>query len=159
MGGDGAGTFSFIGGHGNVGQEDVVFSWSDHTLTVKTVGGDRPGTTLFTVEITDLATGAYKVTLVNNILQSQGDDGEDGNSGIDLIYKVTDSDGSQANGHLTITFNDDGPSARDYTGGHFAEGGVQNDIGDAVIRAAYQCGAPTASERRDVLQPEIMAAR
>ena len=66
VGPDGAGSngFSFAGldgQSGTVGQENVTYSWTagSNTLTATTVGGTRPGTALFTVQVTDPATGAY----------------------------------------------------------------------------------------------------
>ena len=45
---------------GTVGLEKVTYSWNagSNTLTATTVGGTRPGTALFTVQVTDAATGA-----------------------------------------------------------------------------------------------------
>ena len=79
VGTDGAGSngFSFAGldgQPGTVGQENVTYSWNagSNTLTATTVGGTRPGTALFTVQVTDAATGAYTVTLLDNVLHAGG---------------------------------------------------------------------------------------
>ncbi|WP_284282780.1 beta strand repeat-containing protein, partial [Mesorhizobium amorphae] len=117
LGGDGAGAngFSFAtlnGTGGTVGQENVTYSWDagTNTLTATTTSGDRIGTPLFTVHVTDPATGAYTVTLLDNVLQAQGPNDEN-NATLNLGYVITDADGSTAPGTLTITFNDDAPSA------------------------------------------------
>ncbi|MDX8510099.1 DUF5801 repeats-in-toxin domain-containing protein, partial [Mesorhizobium captivum] len=116
VGGDGAGSngFSFAtlnNTSGTVGQENVTYSWDSgtSTLTATTTSGDRIGTALFTVHVTDPATGTYSVTLLDNVLQAQGPNNEN-NATVNLGYVITDADGSTAPGTLTITFNDDGPS-------------------------------------------------
>ncbi|AZO22370.1 type I secretion C-terminal target domain-containing protein [Mesorhizobium sp. M1E.F.Ca.ET.045.02.1.1] len=116
LGGDGAGTngFSFAtldGTSGTVGQENVAYSWDSgtNTLTATTTSGDRIGTALFIVHVTDPATGAYTVTLLDNVLQAQGPNNEN-NATVNLGYVITDADGSTAPGTLTITFNDDAPT-------------------------------------------------
>ena len=83
VGDDGAGSngFSFAGldgQAGTVGQENVTYSWNagSNTLTATTVGGTRPGTALFTVQVTDAATGAYRVTLLDNVLHAGGPNDE-----------------------------------------------------------------------------------
>ncbi|WP_210327893.1 hypothetical protein, partial [Mesorhizobium silamurunense] len=97
---------------GTVGQENVSYSWDagTNTLTATTTSGDRIGTALFTVHVTDPATGAYTVTLLDNVLQAQGPNDEN-NATVNLGYVITDADGSTAPGTLTITFNDDAPTA------------------------------------------------
>ncbi|PWJ94125.1 putative secreted protein (type I secretion substrate) [Mesorhizobium loti] len=111
VGGDGAGAngFSFAtlnGSVGTVGQESVTYSWDagNNTLTATGPRGD-----LFTVHVTDPATGAYTVTLLENVLQAQGPNDEN-NATVNLGYVITDADGSTAPGTLTITFNDDAPT-------------------------------------------------
>ncbi|WP_210243721.1 Ig-like domain-containing protein, partial [Mesorhizobium sp. B2-5-7] len=111
VGGDGAGAngFSFAtldGTNGTVGQENVTYSWDAGSDTLTATG---PRGVLFTMHVTDPATGAYTVTLVDNVLQAQGPNDEN-NATVDLDYVITDADGSTAPGTLTITFNDDGPS-------------------------------------------------
>ncbi|QFI69846.1 type I secretion C-terminal target domain-containing protein [Sinorhizobium alkalisoli] len=112
VGGDGAGAngFSFAGLNGTtgtVGQETVSYSWNGATNTLTATG---PRGVLFTVTVTDPATGAYTVALVDNVLQTAGPNGED-NVTVDLGYTVTDADNSTASGTLTVTFNDDVPAA------------------------------------------------
>jgi hypothetical protein len=126
VGGDTPGTFSFAALNnttGTVGQEMVTYSWNagTNTLTATVTGGARDGTSLFTVEVTDPATGAYHVTLLDNVLQAQGPNNEN-DATVNLGYVITDSDGSTAPGTLTITFNDDAPTM----------GAIQNAIMPSV---------------------------
>lgn len=113
-GGDGALTWSFAGmvGPGTVGQENVNYTYAAGLLTATTVGGDRPGTVLFTVTLTE-STGAYTFNLVNPIKHLAGNS-ENGDIDLVLTYKVSDSDlevgaGDEATGTLTITLDDDAP--------------------------------------------------
>jgi len=97
---------------GIVGQETVTYSWTGSTLTAT-----GPRGALFTVEVTDPATGAYKVTLLDNVLHGTLDgqvgDNTENNATAALNYTVTDADGDTATGTLNITFNDDMPTAND----------------------------------------------
>ncbi|MBY8826377.1 beta strand repeat-containing protein, partial [Sphingomonas colocasiae] len=111
FGGDGAGTISFASLHGTggtVGQEAVTYSWNAGTNTL-TATGSRGA--LFSVHVTNPATGAYTVTLLDNVLQAQGPNNEN-DATVALSYSVTDTDGSVAAvpGTLTITFDDDAPT-------------------------------------------------
>ncbi|MBB6412996.1 DUF5801 repeats-in-toxin domain-containing protein, partial [Mesorhizobium sangaii] len=111
VGGDGAGSngFSFAtldGTSGTVGQENVTYSWNAASDTLTATG---PRGDLFTVHVTDPATGSYTVTLLDNVLQAQGPNDEN-NATVNLGYVITDADGSTAPGALTITFNDDAPT-------------------------------------------------
>ena len=95
-----------------MGQETVTYSWTaaSSTLTATTVGGTRPGTALFTVQVTNAATGAYTVTLLDNVLHAVGPNDEN-DATTALQYSITDADGSTVNGTLTVTFDDDAPTA------------------------------------------------
>ena len=103
------GTFSFAalnGTTGTVGTETVSYSWNSGTNTLTATG---PRGALFTVAVTNPATGAYKVTLVDNVLQAQGPNGEN-DATTALTYTITDADGSSTTGTLNITFDDDAPT-------------------------------------------------
>ncbi|MBD9512203.1 hypothetical protein IB265_36360, partial [Ensifer sp. ENS10] len=80
-----------------------------------------PRGVLFTVTVTNAATGAYTVELKDNVLHTAGPNGED-NVSVGLGYTVTDADNSVANGTLTVSFNDDVPSAANEAGGAVPEG-------------------------------------
>ena len=108
FGGDGAGSVNFAGMNGLfviVGQESVQLAWNAGTNTLT---GTGPRGVLFTVEVTNPATGAYKVTLVDNVLHAAG--GNENDATATLGFTVLDSDGSTANGTLQITFDDDAPT-------------------------------------------------
>ncbi|QCB53349.1 tandem-95 repeat protein [Sphingopyxis sp. PAMC25046] len=108
FGGDGAGSVDFAAMDGlfvSVGQESVQLAWNAGTGTLTGTGPRGP---LFTVEVTDSAAGAYKVTLLDNVLHAAGGDENDATA--TLTFTVTDSDGSPANGTLEITFDDDAPT-------------------------------------------------
>ncbi|WP_336957775.1 beta strand repeat-containing protein [Sphingobium aquiterrae] len=117
---DGAGSISFAAldtQTATVGTDTVRYSWNGATntltATIVTVGGR--GTDLFKVVVNPL-TGQYTVTLLDNVLHAAG--GAENDASVNLAYLVTDSDynattspGSSATGTLTITFDDDMPSA------------------------------------------------
>jgi VCBS repeat-containing protein len=108
FGGDGPGSVDFAAMNGQtatIGQELVSFAWNAGTGTLTATG---PRGALFTVEITDPTTGAFKVTLLDNVLHAPGGDENDALAA--LTYTVTDSDGSTATGTLNITFDDDAPT-------------------------------------------------
>ena len=121
---DGVGTtggFTFAaalnGGTATLGQETVTYTVAGGVLTATVTGGDRDGTALFKVEITDKATGAYTVTLLDNVLHAAGPDDEGTTDPtVTLGYVITDADGtSTTNNTLTITFDDDAPSGTPQT--------------------------------------------
>ena len=130
VGVDGAGSngFSFAGldgQTGTVGQENVTYSWNagSNTLTATTVGGTRPGTALFTVQVTNPATGAYTVTLLDNVLHAGGPNDENTpmrSSASAIDHRRRRLDG--ANGTLTVTFDDDAPTATAEASQNVAEG-------------------------------------
>jgi VCBS repeat-containing protein len=108
FGGDGPGSVSFAAVNGLfviVGQESVQLGWNAGTNTLT---GTGPRGVLFTVEVTNPATGAYKVTLVDNVLHTPG--GDENDAAAVLGFTVSDSDGSTAPGTLRITFDDDAPT-------------------------------------------------
>ena len=129
LGLDGAGAngFSFApglnGAMATVGLETVVYSLAGNELTAKVSTGERIGSALFTAKITDPTTGAYTVTLHENVLHAGGPNGEGADAVVMLGYIITDADGSSVNGSfLNIVFNDDAPSATDHAIQTIAEG-------------------------------------
>ncbi len=113
VGGDGAGAngFSFAPSlhlsTATVGTELVTYNVSGNTLTAT-----GPRGLLFTVAITNQATGAYTVTLNDNVLHATGPNDENATDPtVSLGYVITDADGSPVSGNtLTITFDDDAPT-------------------------------------------------
>src|SRR4029079_16446177 len=122
VGGDGAGSNGFTFGTNRtavIGQETVTYTVSadGRTRTPKipaSPDASRLNSTLFTVAITDKATGSYTVTLLDNVLHAQGPNDENQTDPQATInYVITDADGSTAASAstLTITFDDDAPTA------------------------------------------------
>ncbi|MEP5566377.1 MAG: retention module-containing protein, partial [Halioglobus sp.] len=108
FGGDGAGSVDFASLNNTtvqVGQETVDLTWSGSTLTAT-----GPRGILFTVEVTNSATGAYEVSLLDNVLHAQGPDDELNDVLVNLTYTVNDTDGPAATGVLTVGFDDDAPT-------------------------------------------------
>lgn len=98
----------------------VRFSWNAATDTLTGYADNGNGslgagdTTYFTVQVTDPATRAYTVTLVNPLKHhttALADDVENSNT-FDLKYVLTDLDGDPSpQGTLSVTINDDTPTA------------------------------------------------
>lgn len=98
---------SFAQLHGQsvtVGTETALLNWDSVTSTLTATG---PRGILFKVEVTNQTTGAYRVTLVDNVLHATGNAENDAT--VALTYRVADADGSTNSGVLNITFDDDSP--------------------------------------------------
>ena len=112
FGADGPGSVDFAsmdGQTGMVGIEEVTYAWDDETSTLTATG---PRGDLFMVEITDPATGAYTVTLLDNVLHDfENEVSEENNARVELTYTVTDGDGDAVKGSLNLDFDDDMPKA------------------------------------------------
>ena len=137
---------------GLVGQEQVTYTLSaDGKLLTATVaaGEARAGTVLFTVEITDGATGAYKVTLVNAIKHPAGSD--ENNIDVVISYTVADSDvpADMDTGTITINFDDDTPVGKGVTATPVLDDDIQaggnadgtGDVADAKSIARTAAGS------------------
>ena len=129
LGLDGAGAngFSFApglnGATATVGLETVAYSLAGNVLTATVNAGARLGTALFTVQIIDLASGVYTVTLHENVLHAGGPSAAGADTVVTLAYIITDADGSSVSSStLSITFNDDAPTATDHATQAVAEG-------------------------------------
>ncbi len=131
---DTPGVFSFAaldGTSGTVGTETVIYSWAANILTAT-----GPRGVLFTVEVTNPATGAYTVTLRDNVLHATGPNDENApDPTTSLAYTITDADSSVANGTLTITFDDDAPTASAEASQNVAEGATVAGTLDFVAGA------------------------
>ena len=117
--GDGTTTFLFQESLESVitdtlGTETLSYVVSADGLTLQAFveGGPRDGAPLFTVVITNADTGAYTVTLHDNVLHAAGGNDETSDTLV-LPYQMKDADNdlSASPGQLTITFNDDMPTA------------------------------------------------
>ena len=115
---------------GSVGTETVTYGWAAGTNTLTATG---PRGILFTVQITNVNTGTYKVTLLDNVLHAGGPNNE---NAVDpttaLTYTIKDSDSPAVNGTLTITFDDDAPSATAEASQNVAEGATLNGTFDFI---------------------------
>ncbi|NLS08376.1 hypothetical protein HGP14_34990, partial [Rhizobium sp. P32RR-XVIII] len=75
------------------------------------VGKLADGTVIFTVEVTDAATGAYKFTQLGPIDQPDANETGAADGGrMKIVFTVIDGDGDTATNSLQIDINDDGPS-------------------------------------------------
>ena len=85
------------------------------------------------VEITDPATGAYTVTLLDNVHAcGRTERREPTDATTSLTYSITDADGSTAAGTLTVTFDDDAPTATGHATQNVAEGATVTGTLDFV---------------------------
>jgi T1SS-143 domain-containing protein len=148
--GDGPTVFLFeaslTGTTASVGTETVEYTVSGGgTLLTATVdGGARDGIVLFTVQITNTTTGAYTLTLQDNVLHPSLDgvagDNTENDASVVIPYQMMDTDGdlSLAAGQLTVTFDDDIPTAtaNQLTGtvdeDGVLEGAADNGAGDGI---------------------------
>jgi Ca2+-binding RTX toxin-like protein len=112
-GSDSPGTVGFAAMHnqaGVVGAENVTYNWDGNTNTLTAVSARG---TVFTILMTNPETGAYTLTLNQNILHESldgllGDDTEN-DAQVELTYTVTDGDGDTTSGTLNLSFDDDMP--------------------------------------------------
>ena len=128
-----------------VGTETVNYAWSGNVLTATIDdGGPRDGTDLFTVGSPIQATGAYKVTLLDNVLHAMAvrTTRTIRSRTVRLAYTITDADGSPANGTLTITFDDDAPTATNEASQNVAEGAT------TCLASSTSRQAPTVQRSR-----------
>ncbi|QUL37989.1 DUF5801 repeats-in-toxin domain-containing protein [Erythrobacter sp. JK5] len=118
------------GSTATIGQETVTYAVVGNLLTATITGGDRDGTDLFTVELTDTVTGTYVVTLLDNVLHTVGNDENNAFTSIDFV--VTDSEGDTTTTNLGIVFDDDAPTATDQSNVDVAEDAA-GTIGGNVV--------------------------
>ncbi len=108
-----------------------LWDQSTHTLSAVTVGGGNPGTTIFTLAITDVATAAYTFNLmgpVDHPLNNQEDD-----INLKLRVEVKDYDHDVAYGWVKVLIDDDTPVIKDIEDGVLvAEDGVMM-MGDIEV--------------------------
>ncbi|WP_108447829.1 retention module-containing protein [Halomonas sp. BN3-1] len=88
----------------------VEFALVDGGHTVAgSVAGASGAEPVITIKLTDQATGGYEVTLHQAIEHAEGKDEND--LSFNVGYTVTDADGSQADGKLSVVIDDDTPQA------------------------------------------------
>lgn len=112
----------------NVGTESATYAVSADGLTLTATG---PRGLLFTVHIDNAATGAYTLTLNDNVLNTFGDNTE-ASATVDIPYTVNDID-SSVTGTIHATFNDDTPTLSNVQAG----AGVDVDETDAGSPAGF----------------------
>ncbi|MBD9484678.1 retention module-containing protein [Pseudomonas sp. PDM14] len=94
-----------LSGPSTLGSEAVTSTWdsASNTLTISSGRGS-----LVTVVVTDLATGAYKISLLQPLMHPIVDTEDD--ILLNVGYTVTDGDGDSAQGSLVVTVDDDTPT-------------------------------------------------
>ena len=133
-GGDGALSYAWTLPDGiMLGQEMIRFELSGDSLSLQGIvdDGARDGTVLFEAAITDASTGAFTVTLLDNVLHN--DDANDDEDGVEIAaalgFEVTDIDGDTSEpGTINVQFNDDVPTL-----GPIVDQGISNEPGDPVL--------------------------
>jgi len=99
------------------GGETVTYTWDDGSKTL-TATTDITDTKVFTLQVTNAATGAYTLTLlaaVDHVTVNTEDD-----ITFDLGFTVTDSNGDSDTGTLPVLIDDDSPFANRITDGVIA---------------------------------------
>ena len=86
---------------------ETVWDGTTHTLTGR--DATAPGTIVFTMQITDVATGAYEFKLLAPIKHT--DPASEDDKGLAIGVTVTDADGDAATGTVNVTIDDDSPVA------------------------------------------------
>ena len=139
VGGDGAGAngFSLCGlngtdRHGRPGDGDLQLECRHQHADGDDHGGTAPARRCSRLQVTDPATGAYTVTLLDNVLHAGGPNDEATDATAALTYVITDADGSTRTGTLTITFDDDAPTATAEASQDVAEGATVTGTLDFV---------------------------
>lgn len=120
-------------GPATLGAEAVTSSWNTATSTL-TISSAARGT-IATVTITNLATGAYNVKLLQPVLHSAG--GGENDAILNVTYKVTDKDGDSASGSLKVTIDDDSPKGANVVDADILDdeglaGGIAGGTGDVA---------------------------
>ncbi|WP_205689414.1 Ig-like domain-containing protein, partial [Aurantiacibacter odishensis] len=139
------------GSTASVGTETVTYSVVGSVLTATVTGGDRDGTDLFTVTITDAATGAYQVVLLDNVLHASGN--AENNASASIGFTISDSEGDTAPTTLLIDFDDDAPTAvadtDSVTEGGSTSGNVLTGNADAFGADGADSGGGVVGVRAD----------
>jgi T1SS-143 domain-containing protein len=94
-----------LSGPATLGTENVTSSWdtATHTLTISSVRG-----ALLTVVLTDPASGAYTINLLQPLMHPVS--GTEDDITLNIGYTVTDGDNDSATGSLVVTIDDDTPT-------------------------------------------------
>jgi T1SS-143 domain-containing protein len=141
-GNDAIASISFAGMNGTLASftskgQPVHYSWNAASNTLIAYTGANPATVanqVFTFQVTNVATGAYVMTLLAAVDQhavNAADNTETANVSFNLNYVVTDSDGSTGNGTIGVTIDDDVPVAF-YPESVFIENVAQGPVTNAL---------------------------
>ncbi|MCQ1570726.1 Ig-like domain-containing protein [Neorhizobium galegae] len=87
----------------------LSYAWDNSTNTLTATAGNA-GPVVFTLKVTDVATGAYTFTLERQLDHSttSGANKED-DINIDFNFTIRDGDGDPASGSVRVTIDDDAP--------------------------------------------------
>jgi T1SS-143 domain-containing protein len=106
---------------------------TDGTHLYGYAGVDDAAHRVFTLDITDTTTGAYTFTLLKAL--DHPDAGQTGSSdplALNFGFTAKDGDGDTANATLTVTVNDDGPTAANVAPGALSESQLVSDADAAT---------------------------
>ncbi|MBY5927469.1 MULTISPECIES: Ig-like domain-containing protein, partial [unclassified Halomonas] len=144
IGADGQGGFRwFIDDLPELTSRGDTLSWrladQGQSLVATSAGGHQ----VLLIELTDLTTGAYKVSLLDVLDHPHAGIEDDIN--FDIKYIVTDSDGATATSSLKIIVDDDTPIARSYTVSTESDTTIILDIFDQISFGADGPGKLTST--------------
>ncbi|MDH1262527.1 retention module-containing protein [Pseudomonas sp. GD03944] len=90
----------------------LTYTVSDDGLTLTAFAGDS---VVFTLQVTNIATGEYTFTLEAPIDHAAPSEGGSDENDLDFPfgYTITDGNGTPASGSLTLTVNDDSPAQQE----------------------------------------------
>jgi T1SS-143 domain-containing protein len=119
-GNDAISSISFAGMNGSLAPftakgQAVHYFWNAGSNTLVGYTGANPASVpnqVFTLQITNVATGAYVFALlaaIDHHAANAADNNETANVAFNLAYTVTDSDGSTGNGVVSVKIDDDVP--------------------------------------------------
>ncbi|MGQ7249923.1 retention module-containing protein [Halomonas sp. V046] len=91
----------------SVDGQPVSYALSDDGMTLTAL--DEQGELVLTVALVDLAAGAYRVTLHQNLDHPENSVEDD--LSLNVGYTLTDADGTQGQGSLAVVIDDDTPTA------------------------------------------------
>ena len=112
----------------SVDGQPVSYALSDDGMTLTAL--DAQGELVLTVALTDLATGAYSVTLHQNLDHPENSVEDD--LTLSLGYTLTDADGSEGQGTLSVVIDDDTPTA-----GINADDGVTEVVEGGTVSGSW----------------------
>jgi T1SS-143 domain-containing protein len=123
---------------------EYVVSADGLTLQAFVDGGTRDGTLLFDIVITNASTGAYTLTLHDNVLHAAGGNDETSDT-LSIPYQIQDVNNDTDTASINITFNDDAPvQAAATEEAHVDEDELPNGITDSDSELTTASGSISA---------------